>query len=84
MTVIDIVILVILAAGAIMGFSKGFIKQLASLLGLVVGLLAARALYGQLAEKLCPTVTQSLGVAQVLAFVLIWLAVPLIFALVAS
>lgn len=84
MTAIDIIILVILAAGALMGFRKGFIKQLASLLGLVVGLLAARALYGQLAEKLCPTVTESLGVAQMLAFALIWLAVPLIFALVAS
>lgn len=84
MSTIDIIILVILAAAAINGFMKGGLKQLASLLGLVVGLLAARALYGALAEKLCPTVTNSLSVAQVLAFVLIWLAVPLVFSLLAS
>ena len=46
--------------------------------------LAAKALYTTLAEKLCPTVTDSMTVAQVLAFIIIWIAVPLIFLLVAS
>ena len=63
---------------------KGFIRQLASILGLIVGLLAAKALYTSLAVKLCPTVTDSMTVAQILAFVIIWIAVPLIFTLVAS
>ena len=53
-------------------------------IGLIVGLLAAKALYASLAVKLCPTLTDSMTVAQVLAFVLIWLAVPLLFSLVAS
>jgi membrane protein required for colicin V production len=47
-------------------------------------LLAAKALYTSLAVKLCPTVTDSMTVAQILAFVIIWIAVPLIFTLVAS
>jgi Uncharacterized membrane protein, required for colicin V production len=81
---IDIIILVITGAGAVMGFMKGFIRQLASILGLIVGLLAAKTLYAALAEKLCPAVTDSMTVAQVLAFIMIWIAVPLIFLLAAS
>ena len=37
--------------------------------GLIVGLLAVKALYASLAAKLCPTLTDSMTVAQVLAFV---------------
>ena len=84
MTTIDIIILIALGAVVIIGFTKGFIRQLASILGLIVGLLAAKALYTSLAVKLCPTVTDSMTVAQILAFVIIWIAVPLIFTLVAS
>ena len=84
MATIDIIILIIVGAGAIVGFIKGFIRQLASILGLIVGLMAAKALYASLAEKLCPTVTDSMTVAQVLAFIMIWIAVPLIFVLIAS
>lgn len=81
---IDILILIIVVAGAIVGFMKGFIRQLASILGLIVGLLAAKALYTSLAEKLCPAVTESMTVAQGLSFVIIWIAVPLLFTVVAS
>lgn len=81
---IDILILSIVGVGAVSGFMKGFIRQLASILGLIVGLLAAKALYASLAEKLCPTLTESMTVAQIVAFVFIWIAVPLLFVLVAS
>lgn len=84
MAVIDIIILVVVGAGAIVGFIKGFLRQLASMLGLIVGLIAAKALYASLAEKLCPVLTDSMTVAQVLAFIMIWIAVPLLFLLVAS
>lgn len=84
MTTIDIIILIAIGAGAIRGFMKGFIRQLTSILGLIAGLLAAKALYASLAEKLCPAVTDSMTVAQVLSFIIIWIAVPLIFTVVAS
>lgn len=84
MTIIDILILIALGAGVVTGYMKGFIRQLASILGLIVGLLAAKALYASLAQKLCPAVTDSLTVAQGLAFVVIWIAVPLLFTVVAS
>ena len=51
MTIIDIILLVVIGAGAVIGFIKGFIKQLASILGLIVGLLAAKALYVSVAER---------------------------------
>ena len=56
MATIDIIILIVIGAGAVVGFVKGFIRQLASILGLIVGLLAAKTLYASLAEKLCRAV----------------------------
>ena len=44
MATIDIIILIVIGAGAVVGFVKGFIRQLASILGLIVGLLAAKSL----------------------------------------
>lgn len=84
MTTLDIIILVVWGAGAIVGFRKGFLKQLASLLGLVAGLLIAKALYATVAERVFLPLTDSLTVAQGIAFVVIWLAVPLAFLLLAS
>lgn len=84
MTTIDIVIFIIIGAGAILGFMKGFLKQSASIAGLIVGLIAAKMLYLSLAEKLCLLVTDSINIAKVIAFIMIWIAVPLIFILVAS
>ncbi len=78
MTVIDIVILVILAAGMILGYRKGFFKQLSSVLGLVVGLFVARALYVMVGEYLAPHLGTSESVAQILAFLIIWAVVPLL------
>lgn len=83
MSAIDIIILMVFIVGTIMGMVKGFIKQLASLLGLVVGLLAAKMLYATVAEKLFSQLTDSLTLAQIIAFILIWAIVPLLFALVA-
>jgi membrane protein required for colicin V production len=81
---LDIIIIVTFLAGAIVGFSKGLIKQLASLLGLVVGLFAARALYASLAVKLSPAIGASMSVAQILSFVLIWTVTPMVFMIFAS
>lgn len=79
MTVIDIVILAIVAWGVLSGLLRGALKQLAGLLGLVVGLLAAKALYAVVAVRIFSQVTDNLTVAQVLAFIAIWVIVPLLF-----
>ncbi len=84
MATIDIIILAMIGVGVIMGLMKGFVKQMASIVGLIAGLLMARALFGIVAERLAPVLGTSTTVAQVLAFILIWVAVPLGFAFVAS
>ena len=84
MTTLDIILLVLIGTGAVLGFAKGFLRQLAGLLGLIVGLLAAKALYATVADEVFSQVTDDAGLARGLAFVAIWLLVPLLFLLVAS
>lgn len=84
MNTIDIIILVLLGVGLILGLMKGFLKQLASIIGLVAGLLVARALFVMAGEKLAPELGTSVTVAQVISFIAIWVAVPLILHIVAS
>lgn len=84
MNELDYVILGLIGVGAIWGLYKGFIKQLAALAGLLIGLLVAKTLYIPLAEKLSPLLNQSMTVAQIIAFILIWLAVPLAFTLIGA
>lgn len=85
MGVIDIVILAIIGIGAFSGFLRGFIHQLATIAGLAVGFFAARALYLVAAEKMALYITDaSLTVLQIIAFIGIWVIVPLLFTLAAS
>lgn len=84
MTTIDIMIVALIGVGVVLGLMKGFVKQMASILGLIAGLLVARALFATVGEKLAPALGTSGTIAQILAFILIWVAVPLGFALVAS
>ena len=84
MGVIDIIILVFIAIGVIQGLIKGSLKQLAVIVGLIAGLLLARALFGILAEQLAPVLGTSITVAQILSFILVWVAVPLGCSLIAS
>ncbi len=69
MATIDIIILAMIGVGVIMGLMKGFVKQMASIVGLIAGLLMARALFGIVAERLAPVLGTSTTVAQVLAFI---------------
>jgi membrane protein required for colicin V production len=70
--------------GILTGVMQGFVKQLASLVGLVAGLLVARALFGVAGEWLAPEIGTSVTVAQIIAFVLIWVLVPLGFTIAAA
>ena len=84
MEVIDIIILVVIGLGVIQGLIKGSIKELAAIVGFVAGLLLARALFGTVAEFLAPALGTSITIAQILSFILIWVAVPIGCSLVAS
>ena len=84
METLDWIIVAVLAMGAVSGFMKGFLKQLASIVGLVAGLLVARALFAGLGEQLAVKVGTSVTFGQILAFLPIGLVVPLGLSLLAS
>ena len=54
MNPIDIIILVFIGIGTVWGMTKGFVRQLSSLVGLVVGLLVARALFAEVGDWVAP------------------------------
>lgn len=83
MATIDIVILIVIAVGVIQGFIQGLLKQIASTVGFIAGLLLARALFGMVGEQLAPPLGTSIAFAQILAFILIWVIVPVGFSLIA-
>lgn len=84
MTTIDIVFIILIALGALSGFTNGLLKQIATIFGLIAGLFIAKALYLSVAEKLCPAITDSMTVAQIIAFIAIWILVPLVCTIIAS
>ena len=68
MAIIDIIILVLIGIGTIWGVTKGFLRQLASLIGLIVGLLVARALFAEVGDWMVSTIGVPDTIAQILAF----------------
>ena len=84
LSVLDWIIIAIIALGVVFGFMKGAVKQAATIVGLIAGLLLARALFSQLGEKLAVELGTTVSVAQVIAFFMIWILVPVVFLILAS
>ena len=80
---LDIVIIVILAIQTITGFAQGFIKALAGLIGLIVGIILAGRFYENLASGLFRFISNT-DTANVVAFVVILIVVWGIFSILAS
>ena len=76
MLVLDWILLALLAFGAIKGWRKGFVKQIISLVAFFVGLLVAKAFYAMLGGILSPYLNDHATIANIVAFILIWIAVP--------
>ena len=76
MLVLDWILLALLAFGAIKGWRKGFVKQIISLVAFFVGLLVAKASYAMLGGVLSPYLNDHTTIANIVAFILIWIAVP--------
>ena len=79
---LDIVILVALAIAAFMGLRMGLIKAVLLLVGIIVGVVLAGHYSGPLGERL--TFISSEGVAKVVAFAVIMLAVLAVAAIAAA
>lgn len=82
MLTIDWILLVVLVIGAIRGWQLGCIRQLVSLVAFFAGLVLAKMFYGMLGEAIAPHLGDHATLANVLAFVLIWVAVPAVLSVV--
>lgn len=79
MTFIDIVILIVLAAGFVVGLIKGVVKQAFGLGGLVAGLVLGAFFCHPVATLLVNSINISEKSAAVASFILILILVPLVF-----
>ena len=76
MNILDGFIVVVIAWGLWKGWKSGFFKELASLVGFVLGIFIASLLYSWLGDYLAPHLGNSPTLAAFLAFILLWIAVP--------
>lgn len=79
-----VLIIVILALGAIMGWTQGALKQIAHMGGIIVGLIVACTTYRKFADFLTPSIGSSETTGQFIAFVLLVVLVPVACGIVAS
>ena len=80
----DIVFLLVLVAGAWKGWSNGLLKEVLGLVGVFVGLYLARLLYEQVGDQIAPHIGCSSTVGGIIAFVLIWMGVPILMSIIGS
>lgn len=71
---LDIILLVVLLAGVLWGWWKGFFEQLASLVGAIAGFILACVIYAKWGDVLIPQGTNLS--TNLLIFVVLWLGIP--------
>lgn len=80
----DVVFLLVLLMGAWKGWSNGLLKEVLGLIGVFVGLYVARLLYEQVGYYLAPHLGTSPSVANIIAFALLWMGVPILLSILGS
>lgn len=94
MGLIDIIILIIVVAGLVLGYAKGFVRQLTTICGIVLGIIACH-LWGSWATRvLVEIVPESAGwpspeyttaiIANIILFLIIFLGIKLVGAMFKS
>lgn len=78
MVAIDYIIIITLTIGLLSGVVRGFLRQVFSLGGLVIGVVLGSFLYSPFAGFLHETVTMKSNVAQIVAFAIILTIVPIV------
>lgn len=84
MGLLDIVIIVLLVWGAYKGWTSGFLRQLVSLLGFLVGLFIASLFYSTLGEYITPQIGTSPSISDFLAFIILWVITPIMLGFAAT
>lgn len=78
MAAVDYIIIITLVIGVISGVSRGFLRQVFSLGGLVIGIILGSFLFRPFADFLTGKVSMDNKVAQIVAFALILIVVPIV------
>jgi len=81
---LDIFIGIVLIFALVRGLMNGFIKELASTIGFLVGLFVAATCYETLGEYLTVDGSEVNMFTSIVAFLLLWIIVPIIFGLLAT
>lgn len=81
---IDLFILVLIVWAAFSGWRHGLVKEIISTVGLLAGLLIAATCYGAFGEYLALDGTETNMFTSVVAFLLLWIVVPIVLGLVAN
>lgn len=82
MNFVDVLILILIGVFLLKGLLRGLMKELCSLVGLIVGALLAFRFHGPLAEMMVSAFSLPASVCVVLAFLAIFLTILLIFGLI--
>ena len=80
----DIVFFLVLLFGSWKGWSNGLLKEVLGLIGVFVGLYVARLLYEQVGFYLAPHLGTPPAVANIIAFALLWMGVPILLSILGS
>ena len=84
MSYLDLFFGLAIAWGAYSGFSKGLIKELASILGVIIGVFLAKNYYPYLDIKLKPIFESDAGFISILSAILIFLLTIMVFKIIAK
>jgi membrane protein required for colicin V production len=79
MNLIDILVWAILMVFIVKGFLKGLVREVCSLVGLVMGIWAACKYYTSLSSAIRPYIHLPQNVSSIISFALIFLAIGLLF-----
>lgn len=75
---IDLFILAVLLWAVISGWRNGLIKELASTLGFLVGLIMAASCYSAFGDALAVNGSETNMITSVIAFLILWIIIPIV------
>lgn len=81
---IDIFLIVLFLWAAFSGWRAGFVKEVISTVGILVGLFIAATCYQQFGEYLAVNGSETNMVTSIIAFILLWIVVPIALGFVAN
>lgn len=84
MQIIDFILIIFLLLGLYAGYRQGFVAQIFSIIGLIVGFMVAKQFYIELTSQFLKPYIDSEAISNVISFSVIWLVVTILTGLVGN